>query len=328
IVEKIVDLGLPIKLGAFAKTQEEIEIATRIGLWGVTILVSVSESRIERAEDRANVIEKIRQLTSLAKDEGLYTIFMPMSSTNTRPEFLKEVILAVQENCDELCIADSRGSVSPFGYRYLIEHVGSYTTLPLSTHIHNHSSMAMANALGAVLGGASVLQTCVNGVGENSGILPLEEVAVALPMHLGVSTGIKLEGLKGLSDFVASALGIPISIHKPVVGDYTFAIPEVFFDRSYKDRKEGGYLDGTHPYPPELVGNKEYVPLGRKCNDYIVRYHLGIRGWTASPSTIQAIVEAVRSRASEAKGYYLMEESDFMKMVQKKGFELIPILEK
>jgi isopropylmalate/homocitrate/citramalate synthase len=202
-VEKIVDLGLPIKLGAFAKTQEEIELASRIGLWGVTILVSSGED---------GVIEKSRHLNSIAKDEGLYTILMAMGSTSISPESLKEIVLSVQDSCDELCIGDSAGCIHPWGMQLLIEKVASWTDLPLSVHLHNHTSMAVANALGAVLGGVSVLQTTVNGVGESAGMLALEEVAVALPFHLGVSTGVKLEGLKDLSDFVARATGVPISI--------------------------------------------------------------------------------------------------------------------
>ncbi|MFC1803386.1 hypothetical protein ACFL0D_05405 [Thermoproteota archaeon] len=328
-VEKIVDLGLPIKLGAFAKTQEEIEIAARIGLWGVTILVSVSNPQIEHAGDRANVVEKIRQLTSFAKDQGLYAIFLAGSSTNTRPEFLKEVILEVQENCDELCIADSTGVISPFGYRYLVEEVGKWTNLPLSVHIHNHSSMAVANALGVVLGGVSVLQTTVNGMGEYSGVLPLEEVAVALPMHLGVSTGIKLDKLKSLSDFVARATGVPTSIHKPVVGEYTFAVPETEqIQQSNYERAKIGPIDNFGTPPPKLVGNKRRFSIGRKCNEYTVLYNLGINGWTAEPSTIKEIVEAVRRKAHAQKGYYLMEEEDFMKMVKEAEYELIPIKKK
>jgi hypothetical protein len=57
----------------------------------------------------------------------------------------------------------------------------------------------------------------------------------------------------------------------------------------------------------------------------MARYLLGVHGWTATPPTLQAIVEAVRSKAAEAKGHYLMEESEFIKMVQEKGFELIPL---
>ncbi|MFC1802495.1 hypothetical protein ACFL0D_00850 [Thermoproteota archaeon] len=329
IVEKIVDLGLPIKLGAFTKTQEEIELAANIGLSYVTILVNVNEdSAYYVGKTGADIIDRCRQLTSLSKDLGLYTVFMGMDSTRSKLNFLKNVVLSVQEYCDEICIGGS-GVISPFGYRYLIEEVGKWTNLPLSVHIHNHSSMAVANALGVVLGGVSVLQTTVNGMGEKSGVLPLEEVAVALPMHLGVSTGIKLDKLKSLSDFVARVTGVPTSIHKPSVGEYTFAVPETEeIQQSNYERAKKGSIESYFVPPPRLVGNKMRFSIGRKCNKYTVLYNLGINGWTAEPSTIEEIIEAVRRKANAQKGYYLMEEEDFMKMVKEGGYELIPLKKK
>jgi isopropylmalate/homocitrate/citramalate synthase len=329
-VEKILDLDLPVKIGSFTKTKEEIELAANIGLSYVTILVSVNvDSSYYLGKTGADIIDRCKQLTSLSKDLGLYTVFMGMDSTRTKLNFLKNVVLSVQDYCDEICIGDSRGVISPFGYRYLIEEVGKWTNLPLSVHIHSHSSMAVANALGVVLGGVSVLQTTVNGMGEYSGILPLEEVAVALPMHLGVSTGIKLDKLKSLSDFVARATGVPTSIHKPSVGEYAFAVPETEeIQQSNYERAKKGPIENYGTPPPKLVGNKLRFSIGRKCNKYTVLYNLGINGWTAKPSTIKEIVEAVRRKAYAQKGHYLMEEEDFMKMVKEGEYELIPIKKK
>jgi methanogen homocitrate synthase len=323
IVEKILDLGLPIKIGSFARTQEEIEIASQLGLFGVTILVIVNEALLPPGKTIADMIEKSERLTSYAKDEGLYTSFMAMDSTRTELKTLKKFIYEIEDNCDELCIADSLGVASPWGFRYLIEQVSNWTKRSLSVHLHNHTSMAVANALAAVLGGASVLHTTVNGLGEFSGLLSMEEMAVALPIHLGVSTEIKLEGLKEISDLVTRATGVPISIHKPAVGDYSFAIPEteeiqqLFFEKAKK-----GPVNEIITYPPEFVGNRIRFSIGRHCNEYTVRYNLGINGWTAPPLTIQAIVETVRRLANEKEGHYIMEESDFIKMVKEEGFEL------
>ncbi|MFC1803376.1 hypothetical protein ACFL0D_05355, partial [Thermoproteota archaeon] len=113
--------------------------------------------------------------------------------------------------------------------------------------------------------------------------------------------------------------------HKPAVGDWTFAYPETeISQKDYVEMAEMGTLVKDFTYSPRIVGNRLRPPIGRKCTVDMVRYHLGIHGWTATPSTIQAIVEAVRTKAAEAKGQYLMEEPEFMKMVQEKGFELMP----
>ena len=221
IVEEILSLGLPVQIGSLVQTQEDLEISAQIGLWGVLVNIGVSAIRISDGKTELDIIEESKRLTRFAKEQGLHTCFLMGDTTHTKPEFLKQLILAVQENCDELGFADS-GAVSPFGFRYLIEQVTTWTKLPVAVHCHNGSSMAVANALACVLGGASVLHTTVNGLGELSGLLSLEEIAVALPMHLGVSTGIKLERLKSVSEMVVRATGVPISVQKPVVGDRFF----------------------------------------------------------------------------------------------------------
>jgi homocitrate synthase NifV len=190
--ERIVALGLPTKLDAFVKTKEEIDIAKGVGLWGVDILVGVNDELLPRGKTGADIINRCKMLSGYAKQQGLHTCLMGMDSTRTRPEFLQEVIVALEPYCDEFTIGDSLGTISPYGLRFLMELVVGWTKKPVQVHLHNHSSMAVANALAAVLGGASTIQTTVNGLGEFTGLVALEEFAVASEMHIGVPTGINL----------------------------------------------------------------------------------------------------------------------------------------
>jgi len=326
VAEQIAALGLPMRVGAFVKTEEEIQTAARIGLRGVTILVWVNDRSLPAGIGGRDVLAKSRHLAGVARERGLHTNFMAMDATRTRPEFLREVIEAVEPTCDEYTIADSRGVISPYGLRYLIEQVRTWTDRPLQVHCHNHSSMALANGVAAVLGGASGLQTTVNGLGELAGLLALEEIAVALPMHAGISTGIDLTRLKGLSDFVVRATGVAISTHKPVVGDRAFCIPETEdIQQIVYGRATRGVLEESVVYPPRLVGNRLHVSIGRKCNEYTVRYHLFANGLTAEPHTLHKIVEAVRAAAGAADGFYLMDEATFLELVRHGGFAVQPL---
>jgi isopropylmalate/homocitrate/citramalate synthase len=326
VAEGIVALGLPMRVGAFVKTEEEIRTSARIGLRGVTILVWVNDRSLPAGTGGRDVLAKSRHLTGVAKEQGLHTNFMAMDATRTRPEFLREVVEAVEPTCDEYTIADSRGVISPFGLRSLIEQVRSWTARPLQVHCHNHSSMAVANGVAAVLGGVVGLQTTVNGLGELAGLLALEEIAVAVPMHAGISTGIDLARLKSLSDFVVRATGVPISTHKPVVGDRAFCIPETEdIQQIVYGRATRGLLEESVVYPPRLVGNELHVSIGRKCNEYTVRYHLFANGLTAEPDAIHAIVEAVRAVAAAADGFFLMDEAAFLELVRRGGFAVQPL---
>lgn len=324
--EKIVALGLPARLDAFVKTKEEIDIAKRVGLWGVDILVGVNDALLPAGKTGTDIIERCKSLSGYAKQQGLNTCLMGMDSTRTRPEFLQQVIHALEPYVDEFTIGDSLGTISPYGLRYLLELVTSWTKKPVQVHLHNHSSMAVANALAAVLGGASTIQTTVNGLGEFTGLVALEEFAVASLMHLGVPTGIDLSQLKGLSELVAKAIGIAPNIQKPAVGDAAFCVPETEeIQQVYWELEQEGRFEEALTYPPRLVGNRYRMSIGRRCNPYTVLYNLSILGYTADEATVSRIVAVVRERMQGRQGFALMEDEEFKDLVTKGGFTLKPI---
>ncbi len=309
--EKIAALGLPARLDAFVKTREEIDIAGRVALWGVDILVGVNDALLPAGRTGADIIERCKALAGYARQQGLHTCLMGMDATRTRPEFLRQVIVALEPYVDEFTIGDSLGTISPYGLRHLLELVVSWTRKPVQVHLHNHSSMAVANALAAVLGGATTIQTTVNGLGEFTGLVALEEFAVASLMHLGVSTGIDLAQLKGLSELVAESIGIAPGIQKPVVGDAAFCVPETEeIQQVYWELEREGRFEEALTYPPRLVGNRHRLSIGRRCNPYTVLYHLSMLGYTADEATVAEIVAAVRGRMQGRRGFALMDEGE------------------
>ena len=323
--ETIAGLGLACRIGSFAKTAHEIRLAADIGLWGVTVLVGANDALLPDGRSGDDLVARSRGLMEAGKERGLHTTFMAMDATRTRPEFLRRLLAGVEAASDEIVIADSLGVASPWGFQHLIELARTWTTRPIQVHCHNHSSMAVANAMAAIVGGASVVHTTVNGLGELAGQVPLEEFAVAAELHLGLETGIELERLKGLSDFVVKATGVPISVQKPVVGDHAFSFPET---EEIQEAIYGLYRQGKLAecltYPADRVGATMHMAIGRKCNEYTVRFNLETRGWTADDATIRAIAEAVRAKASTATGHYIMDEAEFMDFVERQGFRLIP----
>lgn len=323
VAETIAALDLAPDLGSFVKTEEEIRLTAKIGLDCVSILVWVNDSLLPPNVDGKEIIEKSRHCTQLAKELGLHTTFMAMDATRTRVEFLEQVIRAVEPNCDEFAIADSVGVASPFGFRCLIEHVTGWTDKPIQVHCHNHSSMAVANALGAVLGGATVLHTTVNGLGEFAGLLALEEVAVALSMHLGVAAGIEYEKLTELSSFVAGITGVENQLHRPVVGAHAFCVPETEeIQQALYELAQASMLDDSLTFPPALVGNRFRMAIGRRCNEFTVRYNLWAKGFETDAQAVADIVAAVRREAGDGDGYYQMTEERFMQIVKDGGYKL------
>ncbi|MDE0045449.1 MAG: hypothetical protein OXU19_06245 [bacterium] len=321
--EKIVALDLPVRLSSFVKTAQEIDIARQTGLSDIDILVGVNDALVPQGKSGADIIDLARRLTDHARAHGMHTCLMCMDATRTRPEFLEQLIRELTPHCDEFTIGDSLGTISPWGLHHLVGLVAAWTDRPLQVHLHNHSSMAVVNAMAAVLAGASTIQTTVNGVGEFTGLVPLEEFAVAAEMHIGVSTGIDLSSLKELSELVSRSIGLAIPRQKPVVGDSAFAIPETEeIQQVYWELHQEGRFEEALVYPPRLVGNRHHLSIGRRCNEFTVLYNLSLLGRSANGQTVAEIVSAVREHMSRRSGFALMTQEEFGSFVQERGFDL------
>ena len=321
--KKLIGLDLPVRLDAFVKTSEEIELAKEIGLWGVEILVGVNDRLLTSGNDRRDVLERCKSLTSCARELGLHTCLFGGDATRTSEDFLEEVVTTLEPYYDEFTIADSSGTISPYGLQYLSERVKTWTEKPLKVHLHNHTSMATANALAAVVGGIETIQTTVNGLGELTGLVPLEEFAVASEFHLGVSTGLELSGLHELSRLVSDATGLPTNVNKPVVGQDAFAIPETKEIQQYFwELHQEGKLEDAFCYPPSLVGNIHKMSIGAQCNTFTVLYNLSEEGFTVEDETASKIADAVQAELSGNYGYNLWGPDELLELCQKMNFPI------
>jgi isopropylmalate/homocitrate/citramalate synthase len=315
--DAIANLGLKAKVGAFVKTAEEIKTCAHIGLWGVTILVGVNDAVLTGGRTGQDIIDQCKRLTETARELDLHTCLMGMDATRTRSQFLERVVRELDPFFDEFVVADSLGRISPFGIRNLVALVRQWTTKPLQVHPHNHTSMAVANCVGAVLGGASIVQTVVNGLGEFTGIAATEECAVALEMHAGVTLQIDRPRLQELAKLVSQASGLPIPPNKPITGRSAFAIPETeeIQEVLYQLHCEGRFNDGL-PFPPEIVGATARMSIGRKCNAFTVLYNLQTSGIQVSQVEAEEIATKVRARLESHKGYVLMEQSELLQLAR------------
>ncbi len=312
-------------LCAFVKSPYEIGVAADLGLWGVVILISVNEQFFGPGQTGDSVIETAQKLAAQAKAKGLHVAMMAMDSSRAGPDYFHRFVVETEANWDELVVCDSIGVISPWGFEHLVGIVRGWTDKPLQVHCHNHTSMAVANAMAAVRGGATVIHATVNGLGEFAGQVPLEELAVSLGIHFGIDCGLEMERFTDLSQLVAAAAGVPLPVNKPVTGPAAFAIPETeeIQEAFYWPAREGR-LDEALTFPPGLVGNAALMSIGRKCSTWTVAYGLMRMDLEADQSTLEDIARDVRAHAAEQPGYYLMSEDRFAALVTSGGYTVKP----
>ena len=123
-------------------------------------------------------------------------------------------------NPDEIVLADTIGVGVPSQVRELVEGVLAFGTTA-GCHFHDTRNTGMANAVAAVESGATVLDAAVGGTGgcpfapRATGNIPTEDL-VYLLHGMGHETGIDLEALIGVAEWMAQQLGkdLPGQVYK------------------------------------------------------------------------------------------------------------------
>jgi isopropylmalate/homocitrate/citramalate synthase len=114
-------------------------------------------------------------------------------------------------SADELVLADTIGVATPTQVKRLVERV-SMRTGDVGVHLHNTRNTGYANALAALEAGATVFDASVGGLGgcpyapKATGNIATEDL-VYLFEGEGVDTGIDLDALTSVSEWLESLLG-------------------------------------------------------------------------------------------------------------------------
>ena len=176
----------------------------------------------------------IERTAAMVKYASRYTSNIEFScedAMRSDPDFLVRVCdAAIKNGAKVLNIPDTVGYTTPNEMRamieYLIKNVPNSDKVEFSVHCHNDLGMAVANALGGVLGGALQIECTVNGLGERAGNTSLEEVVMAMntrPDLYGELPRIDTKQIYRTSKLVYNIIGQSAPNNKPIVGANAFA---------------------------------------------------------------------------------------------------------
>ncbi len=286
--------------------REDIEAALRTEARYAIIEIPVSDLKFRAwGFQPDDVLRRIATELRFASERGMYVAFFAVDATRAAPAFLSRSLeVAVHDGgAREVVLADTLGVLTPAGMEALVRTVCQQLPVPVMVHCHNDFGLAVACSLAGLRGGARWAHVTVNGLGERSGNADLAEVVTALEVLYGVSTGVALDRLVELSEMVAEASGISMVPYKAVVGRDLF-------------RKESGatvaqlltFPPSVESFPPELVGRRAEVVLGKKSGAASVRHCLGRLGMEATEDQVQQILTEVKARAIQAKRIIPPEE--------------------
>jgi homocitrate synthase NifV len=207
----------------------------------------------EQALDRiATSVQRAAQLVPVVS-------FDPSFVTIAEQSFLERAYQTARgAGAHRYGFADSTGVASP-------ERVGDLVTLirtvtdggDVGVHCHDDFGLGLANTIAGLAAGATLADASVLGLGERAGNCAIEELAVALKMLYGVETGVHLDRLTALAEYVSDVSGWQISPAKSIVGHDAFS--QKLDMHVALTRKDPTLLE---PFAPALVGNRRRLRLG------------------------------------------------------------------
>jgi len=279
--------------------ESDVEAALDAGVDMVHVFASTSDVQIEDSmhSTRDEVTERSVAAVERAADAGVEVMFSPMDATRTDPEYLADIVGAVDDvGVDWVNVPDTCGVATPRRFGDLIEFVGEHTDARIDVHTHDDFGLATANALAGVEAGADQVQVSVNGIGERAGNAAFEEVVMSAESVYGADTGVDTTEIADVAELVADRSSVPVPANKPVVGANAFAHESGIHAAGVIENSET-FEPGV--MTPEMVGAEREVVLGKHSGTHAVRQHLEDAGFAPTDDEVRAVTEKVKAHAAD-----------------------------
>ncbi len=299
-IRAVVDAGLGCTLIGWCRmSAADVDAAIACGLTAVNLSLPVSDQMLrgKLGRDRKWAIDYTLRMVAYALERGLDVAVGGEDSSRADLGHILRVIDAIARlGARRFRFADTLGVLDPFTTYEAIAFLRARTSIELEIHAHDDLGLATANSLAALRGGATHVNTTVNGLGERAGNAPLEEAVVALSHLYGLETGIDRRQLGAVSRLVARASGRPVPPNKSIVGAAVFTHEAgIHVHGLLRDRLNYQALD------PRDLGREHSVQLGKHSGAASVSHVFDRLGLPLHPDQAGAVLAMVRDHAVSTK---------------------------
>jgi homocitrate synthase NifV len=299
-IRAVAGLGLRARLITWCRMRDDdLEDAAACGVAMVNMSMPVSDQQLERklGKDRAWALGEIDRLVRRARGLGLEVCLGGEDSSRADLDFvIAAATTAVTAGARRFRFADTLGILDPFATHAIFRKLRAALSCELEIHAHDDLGLATANSLAAVLGGATHVNTTVNGLGERAGNAPLEEVVMALHHLYHRDTGVVPRRLPEISQLVAEVSGRPIAAGKSIVGEDVFSHESgIHVHGLLRDRRNYQSLD------PGELGREHRLVLGKHSGVASVVHAYEGLGIAVNGREAKDILSRVRNFATTEK---------------------------
>jgi isopropylmalate/homocitrate/citramalate synthase len=304
--------GIKAELWGFSRAvKADVEELVRLNLRFSVIEAPTSDIKLKAyGITRDDVLRRIREAVSAARDAGITVAFFAVDGTRTDLEFLKTVYLsALDSGAKEIVVVDTIGACGPEAAEYLTRQVCSWVGKDVPVHFHGHNDFGMATAcaVAAVRGGATWIQGTINGMGERAGNADIAEIALALRCLYDVPVALNLEKVREVSTVVQRAGGYTLEAWKPLVGE------NLFMRESGAVASQFHLPEAIEPYSSTLVNAERRIVLGKKSGLDSIDLKCKELGIAIAPEQRAPLLAAVKKSAVKKRG--LVTDGEFRQIV-------------
>jgi len=310
LAREIASARMKIRPNCAARTHKKdiqpiIEISEKVGmpLEAATFLGSSPLRRL--VEDWT--IEHLQRITeeavTYAVDAGLPVMYVTEDTIRTDPATVITLYsTAIRAGARAIVLCDTVGHATPRGAFNLVKFAVDEVVKPsgeeirIDWHGHNDRGLAVANSIGAIMGGADQVHAAALSLGERVGNTPMELMLVNLKLYGLIDQD--LSNLKKYSDTVARATHTQIPPNYPVVGRDAFrtatGVHAAAIAKAYKKndpKLANAIYSGV---PSHLFGLEQVIEVGPLSGKSNVIFWLERHGIEPADEIVERIFEAAK----------------------------------
>ncbi len=268
---------------------------------------------IEKAMSKEALLERYAEMTTYARSIGMLVEAGPVDTTRVPWADLKELLTtAVDAGATSIAVYDSYGVATPDGMKCLVQKIRREFDLPILVHAHNDLGAAEAAEIGGIIGGATLCDLSVNGLGDRAGNASLEEVVMQLELNYGVKTGVQKDKLLGLSKLLEEVTGVAFPYVKPISGMNVFThASEAHATMVLSQGVNLNYASRHEAYAPEVVGGKRTVRFGGSTlSGGMIHLRLEQLGLKSGDKEVAMMTDRIKEAFVDGEADISLEEFD------------------
>ena len=245
--------------------KEEIDILADAGTDIICPAFAISDYNFQLVESmgglkmsRAEALDRACEAVQFGKEKGAFINPNLMDITRLDLDWLLTIVSRLKEaGIDMLRVDDICAPCIPAVIKHHVVEIKKVLgDIPVAIHTHDDFNLAIAGQLAALEGGAEVLEGTINGIGERAGVPNLAVLSAILEIMYGYETGIKLDKMQDLAEWLADVWNQPIPDHLAGHGKTAFShAAEVHYVLPKGDEWS------FNAWSPRVLGAKAYIPL-------------------------------------------------------------------